>query len=162
MRRLIPLVLLLASCQRRPSPADVVREDNAELATGFGLGETPAASQMLHGFYALEGGTWRWSKQSFGVLLRSPQTAAKLQLHFTLPGLVLERLGPITIHATVNGTMMLEPQPFSTEGGHLYSRDVDVKDLAKVEFHTDKALAPGVVDERELALIVSRVELTPR
>lgn len=155
------LILLFSGCKRVPSSAEVARDDSAELATGFGLGELPAASQMLHGFYALEGGTWRWSKQTFGVILRAPQPAAKLLLHFALPGLVLERLGPITITATVNGSE-LAAETFTNEGEQVYSRDVELKDLAKVEFRTDKTLAAGVIDERELALIVSRVELIPR
>lgn len=164
MRRLIAFLcasaLVLSSCQRRPNPAEVVQDESAILATGFSMDEPVASSQLLHGFYNLEGAPWRWTKQKFGVVLHVPQPKSKLRLYLTLPGIVLEKTGPITLNASVN-LKPLAPETFSKEGLHTYSREVELSETeARIEFETDKVVPAGVLDQRDLALIVSRVELT--
>lgn len=164
MRRLIALLsasaLLLVGCQRRPNRAEVVQDESAVLATGFSMDEPVASSQLLYGFYNLDGAPWRWTKQRFGVVLHVPQPKCKLRLYLTLPGIVLEKTGPITVSATVN-QKALAPETFSKEGMHTYSHDLELSGTeAQVEFTTDKVVPAGVLDKRDLALIVSRVELT--
>lgn len=124
------------------------------------MADPQAAAQMTHGFHSLENG-WRWVASKFGVTLAPPEgSTAQLELKFALPAAVVDRLGAVTLSATVNGKP-LEPETFKTSGNQVYTRDAGMvgPGPVTVEFSTDKALPPGNGDARELALIVTRVSL---
>ena len=67
------------------------------------MADPQAAAQMTHGFHSLENG-WRWVASKFGVTLAPPEgSTAQLELKFALPAAVVDRLGAVTLSATVNG-----------------------------------------------------------
>ena len=157
---LLAACLTLAACERQAPEAEVAKGEVAALLSGFAMADPQAAKQMTHGFYGLENG-WRWVASNFGVTLAPPEGAAtQLELQLVLPATVLERLGAVTLSATVNGTA-LAPATYKTSGSQVYTRDVGKvgPGPVNVEFSTDKALPPGEIDVRELALIVSHVGL---
>lgn len=125
--------------------------------------------QLVRGFYALEGGAWRWTMGRFTVTLRPPTGSAakgaRLEVKLAVPETVLNKVGPVSLSATVGG-LAIEPQTFSTAGDHTYTRDVPASALtgeaATFDFALDKYLAAGVVEQRELGIIVSSVGLTAK
>jgi hypothetical protein len=152
--------LALAGCKREAPQAEVAKEKAADLASGFGMADAQAAAQITHGFHGLENG-WRWVASKFGVTLSPPESAAaQLELKFALPAAVSDRMGAVTLSATVNGKP-LTPETYKTPGNQVYTRDVGMVGPGPVtiEFSTDKSLPPGNGDARELALIVTHVTL---
>ncbi len=130
----------------------------------------PAATrQLISGFYPVEGNAWRWAVHTFTVALKPPagteRTGAKLVLQFFIPDSQIEKLGPVTISATVDGED-LEPQTFSTGGAHFYSRDVGAEfldtNIVPFQFTFDKYVAASAADPRELAAVINRIALLPR
>jgi hypothetical protein len=171
VRRLVAAFALLAlvgasdACRRKKNAK--VREDG--LASVVNVADPGDSAQLVRGFSNVEADAWRWSASKFSVVLRPPagavQDGAKLQLVFTLHDAVVNKLGPVTVNATVNGTAV-GPETFSTAGDYTYAHEVPASalgtDVVTVEFSTDKALAPTDKDKRELALIVKSIGLVPR
>ena len=165
MRWVLVAMLLLAGCKRQAPEAEVAKEKAADLVSAFGMGDPQAAAQMTHGFHGLENG-WRWVASKFGVTLAPPDSkAAELELKFALPTAVFDRLGAVTLSATVNGKP-LASQTYSSAGNQVYAQELAAGSFGPgpvtVEFATDKALPPGNRDARELALIVTRVGLNAK
>jgi hypothetical protein len=159
-------VLLLTGCKRQASETAVATEKAADLVSAFDMSDPQAAAQMTHGVHGLESGRWRWVASKFGITLSPPDGAergAVLELTFTLPASIFDRLGAVTLTATVNGKA-LAPETVSTVGEHTYTRELAPGTFGPgpvvIEFSTDKALPPGNGDARELALIVTHVGLT--
>jgi hypothetical protein len=163
---LMASLLLLASCKREAPEAEVVREQAAELVSGFGMADAQAEAQIRHGFHGLENG-WRWVASKFGVTLAPPEGAgaAQLELTFSLPAALVDRAGAVTLSATVDGKA-LAPETYTMPGNQAYTRDLAAGTFGPgpvvVEFSTDKALPPGGTDIRELALIVTHVGLSAK
>jgi len=161
VRRLIAAFALLAlvgaseGCRRKKKIN--AREDG--LASVVNVADPADSAQLVRGFSNVEADAWRWSTSKFSVVLRPPagaaQNGAKLQLVFTLHDAVVNKLGPVTVNATVNGTPV-GAETFSTPGDYTYS------DVVTVEFTTDKSLAPTAQDKRELALIVKTIGLVSK
>jgi hypothetical protein len=133
------------------------------------MGDPRAAVQLTRGFHGLENQSWRWTMKDFTATLRPPAraaaTGASLQLKFTIPDVMFNRVGPMTISARVNG-LDLGPQTYSQTGDFNYTRDVPATalsgDAVSVDFHVDKGLPPSDQDTRELAIIVTAVGLLPK
>ncbi len=166
IRCLLVAVLLLTGCKREAPEAQVAQEKSADLVSAFSVGDAQASAQMTHGFHGLENG-WRWVGSKFGVTLASTDAskAAQLELKFSLPPAVFDRLGAVTLSATVNGKA-LPSQTYSTAGKTTYAQEIAAGTLGSgpvtVEFSTDKSLPPGNGDARELSLIVTNVSLTAK
>jgi hypothetical protein len=156
------VALAPAGCRRKKKGRN--RDDG--LASVINVADPADSAQLVRGFSNVEADAWRWSTSKFSVVLRPPpgsaQNGAKLQLNFTLNDALVNKLGPVTVSAKVNGTA-IDPETFSQPGDHLYTHDVPASALASdvvtVEFSTDKALAPTDIDKRELALIVKTIGL---
>jgi hypothetical protein len=171
VRRLVAAFALLAlvgaseGCRRKKNVK--VREDG--LASVVNVADPGDSAQLVRGFSNVEADAWRWSASKFSLVLRPPagaaQNGAKLQLVFTLHDAVVNKLGPVTVNATVNGTPV-GAETFSAVGDYTYSHEVPASalgsDVVTVEFSTDKALAPTDKDKRELALIVKSIGLVAR
>jgi hypothetical protein len=164
---LVACALLLAGCKRQAPEAEVAKEQSADLVSSFMVSDPQAPTQMTHGFYGLENG-WRWVASKFGVTLAPPDPDGRpgqLELKFALPAAVFDRMGAVTLSASVNGTP-LTPETYSTPGNQVYTRELAAGTFGPgpvaVEFSTDKALPPGNGDARELALIVTHVGLTAK
>jgi hypothetical protein len=157
-------MLFFAACKRRPKAEDAPPEQPAVLLSSFRINDPAAVAQLTHGFYVLEQDAWRWVAGKFGVALAAPAGAergARLALRFSLPDVVLQKLGPVTISAQIAG-VQLAPQRFDSTGEHVYLADfkAPLSGPVAVEFSTDKSLAAGSVDARELSIIVLEVGLT--
>ncbi len=172
MRRLTAAVALLvfvamvpAGCRRKKKGR--TREDG--LASVINVADPSDSAQLVRGFSAVEADAWRWSASKFSVVLRPPagaaQNGANLELRFTLHEAVVNKLGPVTVSAKVNGTPVAS-ETFSQPGDQVYSHEVPASalgsDVVTVEFSTDKALEPTDKDKRELALIVKTIGLVPK
>ena len=86
-------------------------------------------------------------------------------MSFSIPDVVLQRLGPVTISAQVNGVDAAR-QTFSQPGGATYMTVLPPQglgaELVAVDFSLDKTLPPTPQDGRELGIIVSTIGLTSK
>jgi hypothetical protein len=138
------------------------------LMSVLNMNDPDSAKQLTSGFYGVENNAWRWTASKFSVTLAPPAGAAKngarLEMKITFPQGSIDKLGPITLSATVGG-IALEPEKYTKLGPYDYSRDVPASvlsgDKVTIDFATDKAMPPAV-DRRELALIVGKVGLVAK
>lgn len=129
------------------------------------VGDPRAAQQLLSGFHDIEG-SWRWTAKQFVVELGTPAGAsgrgATLELHFTLPPVVIEKNQSITLSAAVDGNV-LPAETYKQPGDLVYKQDVPeallARESVKVAFEVDKTLSPGGQDQRVLGVIASSVSL---
>jgi hypothetical protein len=171
MRKLLIAALLIAApaCKRaKVSHVDTV-EEAPRLASSVQMGDRTMAKQLASGFYDIESDAWRWTMQKFAVNLHPPARAAQqgavLELHLTVPPPSIQKLGSLTLSATVGGTA-LDPETYSKAGEYLYKRDVPANlltgDAVRIDFQLDKAMPPGDVDKRELGVVASSVALVAK
>src|ERR1700690_4106305 len=82
------LALFPAACKRHPKPA-AEAEDTDKPAMMLAMSDARTSMQLVHGFYQLENGAWRWTDKTFEVSLRVPPNAAKngarLMMKVTVP-----------------------------------------------------------------------------
>lgn len=162
------LAFSLGGCRRRKKRA-VQEEESTGLATVVHVADPRSAVQLVRGFHSVEANAWRWTMARFAVILHPPKDAARkgatLELKFSLPEIVVQKLGKMTVAATVNG-LALASQSYDKPGEYTYSADVApsalVGDAVTVDFTVDKALPPTDQDLRELALIVSTIGFQPK
>lgn len=164
---LVAMVALAPACRTKKKARARVVEDDGQLTSVVNVADTRAAVQLVSGFYALENDSWRWTARQFTVTLRPPsasgQNGAQLELKFSLPDAVFQRVGAITLAAKVNG-VDLPPQTYSAAGEAAYTRDIPASvlhgDAVTFNFSADKAIPPSDQDQRELAIIVTTIGLT--
>lgn len=175
MRRLTASALLLAiaalapaGCKRRSRARAAPAEGSRPPASFLNVADLETAGQLVQGFHRVEDDAWRWTMAHFSATLRPPEGApangARLELKGNVPPAIINRLGPITLSATVNG-YPLSSEIISSAGSFTYSRVVPASALsgaaARVDFAVDKALPPSSQDARELALVVTSIGLLP-
>jgi len=156
------LTLAAPACKRSAQHID----STPELLSILPMDDPRAGTQLVNGFYSLEGSPWRWTAGKFSVILRPPLGAAlagaRLELKLNIPDVVFKELGAVTISATAGGSA-LAPEEYTQPGDHIYARDMPAGALAgddvTIEFATDKVIPAGKIDKRELALIVTSVGL---
>ena len=171
MRKLLIAALLLAApaCKRdqvKRVDTVMVEEQGPGLASSFRMGDSTMAKQLAGGFYDIESGAWRWTMQKFAVTLgpppHAPQKGAVLELHLTVPQSSIQKLGSVTLSASIGGTA-LAPETYTQPGEHVYRRDVAANllagDAVRVDFELDKVVPPGDIDKRELGVVASSVGL---
>jgi hypothetical protein len=154
------LAFLPAACRRNKADA----EDATRPAMMLAMSDARASIQLIRGFYALESGTWRWTGQAFAASLRvppdAPQNGARLLMKVTVPQTQIDKLGPMTLSAHVNG-VGLPAETFAHAGDFLYERDVPAaafrQDIALVEFVLDKVAPAPPPDKRLLGVVVTSV-----
>ncbi len=127
------------------------------------MGDVDAEGQLLRGFYAMEGAGWRWTASRFAVALAKPEGKnSTLEFKFSLPQVVVDQRGALTLAAEINGSK-LPSQTYSKAGEYVYSAPVGagvLKATNTVEFSTDKKIGPAAGDKRELALVAVSVGFT--
>ena len=171
MKRFVSFVLLtslllgvtMSGCKRRKrTPESTVAETPTGPATMLSAADPRAAVQFTKGFYEVEDGQWRWSMREFSVALKPPAGAdakgATLYAKILFPDASIQKLGPVTLSAKI-GSFTTTPARYDKPGLYEYRADLPASALttsgmATVDFTLDKALAPGVVDLRELGSIV--------
>jgi len=130
------------------------------------MADSRTADQLLFGFYQVEDGKWRWTAREFSAALKPPEGAeqrgATLELQVFIPDSQIESLGPMTLSAVTDG-YELDPETFSKGGTYVYSRTIPGAALATsllpVKFSFDKAREPYSGDGRQLAAVVSQIQL---
>jgi len=166
----VAMLVAAGGCKREQRAIErVTVEQSPELAAVVWVADPKSSFQLVEGFYAPEGNSWRWTARKFSVVLRAPAAAAQkgatLRLKLNVPEAVASKLGPLTLRSTAGGTE-LAPETFPQAGDHEYLRDVPAQafqgDSVTVTFALDKALPPGPVDQRELGVIVTMVGLEPK
>jgi len=165
---LAALLLFAPGCRIRKKTQDKPAEANQPVSV-INVADPRAAVQLTSGFYDLENDSWRWTAKSFTVTLRPPASASKngatLQLKFTIPDVMFNRVGAMTLDGRING-LDLGAQTYSQAGDCTYTRDVPAAallgDTVPIDFHVDKGLPPSEQDPRELAVIVTTVGLLPK
>ena len=165
---LVTLLMAVAttSCDRGTA---AIPEAPTDLLSVVEMANPVGLPQLVHGFWKLEDGSWRWVAKRFRVVLQAPASAstrgATVELHFTLPKQVLAGVETVRLAATVNG-MTLPYVAFATEGAQTFWRVVPPEAFAvqpvTVEITVSRALPPIPGDERELALVVSKIGLLAR
>ncbi len=143
-------------------------ERDAPPASAFAMASPGAAHQLVGGFYNVEHNAWRWTKHSFSVSLVPPpgaaQKGATLEFRFTLPESVISRRKTVTLSAWAGG-QPLPPATYDASGNYVYRAEVPATafpatGMVKVAFRTDRYLAAGEVEGRELALVAQSVGLS--
>jgi hypothetical protein len=172
MMRKFLLALVLAAapaCKHAAVHSIDTIEEAPRLASVVQMNDRTMGSQLVSGFYEIEQSAWRWTARQFAVNLRPPAHAAQggamLELHLTVPPPSIQKLGSITLSASVGGAA-LAPETYAKAGEYIYRRGVPASSLAgdtvRVDFQLDKAIPPGEVDKRELGVVVASVGLVPK
>jgi hypothetical protein len=112
------LSLPLVGCHRIQAPASVVR-----------MADPAAVNQLIEGFYAVEGfgdHAFRWVGPDATLALAPPHAArngARLLVRLYFPETQIQKLGPITLTAFVDG-QPLASETYAEAGGYDFVRDV--------------------------------------
>jgi hypothetical protein len=133
------------------------------------MGDPQGQTQLVSGFYPIEAGMWRWTKQQFSVALAPPPGAAQkgawLRVRVTVPDALIAKEGTVTLAASIAG-QNLPPETYSAAGTYTYERDVPASLLqgesARLDFALDKVMAPAGGDLRELGIVVRSAGLEPK
>jgi hypothetical protein len=171
--RRLTIVLAIALALPACRPRDKVRveptEESLNLKSEVHTADPDATRQLIRGFHSVEQSSWRWTHGKFSVTLQPPPNAAangaQLYLNATVPDAVVQKLDSVTLTALLNGTP-LGSATWRTPGEYTFTADVPASalgpDAVTVDFALDRFLAAGMVDARELGLIVSGIGLRSR
>jgi len=157
------IALVPVACRRHHAPRGDADDPNKP-AMMLDMADSRASMQLVHGFYQLEAGAWRWTGKNFGVSLRVPPNAAtngaRVMMKVVVTQAQLDKLKSLTLSARVNG-VDLAPETYDHAGQFLYQRDIAAtalpQDMATVEFTLDKVAAPASPDIRETGIVVLNV-----
>jgi hypothetical protein len=155
------ILFLLAGCHRVKAPASVVR-----------MSDPATANQLISGFYGVEGGAgdnaWRWTGPDFALGLAPPASSphgARLLLRLYFPETQIQKLGPMTLTASVNGEP-LAPETFDKSGSYDYVRDVPAcfldTNVLPVTFSLDPYSPKSETEGRDLGAVVSVAALVAK
>jgi hypothetical protein len=128
------------------------------------MGDPSTASQLISGFYGLEGraggDAWRWTGPDFSVALAPPASAqrgTRLLLRLYFPETQIQKLGPMTLTAFVDG-QPLAPETFENSGSYDFVRDVPAcfldTNLLPISFSFDAYSPRSRADGRDLGVVV--------
>jgi 4-amino-4-deoxy-L-arabinose transferase-like glycosyltransferase len=142
-----------------------LEREAARPGDGAGAVSTIAPLQ-LEGFYALEQGRFRWTRQNFGVtfdkLNRPGVGTTRLALSLYIPESTIQKLGPLRLSARL-GDHVLAAATYRQSGAYMFERDVPTEWLtdgpSRFEFALDKSIPPTAADQRELGIVVNDVQL---
>ena len=149
---------------------DVSQQDETlPVLSAISVGRPRAERQLLDGFWYVENNAWRWTRHNFSVKLMPPPDAAQkgaaLDFRFTLPDSVISRRKSVTLSVSA-GNVPLPPETYTASGDYSYKAPVPATafkagEPVKIAFSTDKFLAAGEVDARELGLVAKSFALVP-
>jgi hypothetical protein len=162
--RALPATLLLfslAGCHRLNAPASVVR-----------MGDPSAATQLISGFYGVEGSggdnAWRWTGSDFSIALAPPAQAprgVRLLLKLYFPETQIQKLGPMTLTAFVDGEP-LASETYAQGGSYDFVRDVPAcfleTNVLPIKFSFDPYLPKSTAAGRDLGAVVLMAGLEPK
>jgi hypothetical protein len=153
--------------ERDGSPfAEVIEVEPNTLQQGSGsriaMGN-PRFAGRLEGFYQIEEGRWRWTQPKFAVSFYAPPraatAAARLSLDIYLPDVLVQKMGKVTISASVAGHP-LPPETWQKPGAVTYAREVPAAWLNpgvnRIEFAVARSFE---ADGRELGVVLTGASL---
>lgn len=148
-----------------PEPAPPAAPAPPKLLSAVIVRDEAVAKQLVHGFYSVEDGSWRWTEQSFGVKLAVPPGAAEkgalLRLNFSLPKAAVAQRPSVGVTGKVAESST--SKTFTKVGEQKLELVVPPAALAGesvvADFTVDKPFAPGGGDTRALGVVVVSVEL---
>ena len=156
---------------KRPDKVQVQEtvEEGPHMVSALTMGDPKVETQLISGFYGIEGGAWRWTAKQFIAVLKTPfgaaQRGATLEFNLSVPPVVLEKLKTVSLAASVDGKP-LPPESYTQPGPASYKRDLPASMLSgenvKIEFTLDKSWQPGGADLRELGIVASSLSLVPK
>lgn len=164
---LIAILLTAPACKRqRRSNVTTVEEDQGGLASTVLIADPKASIQLIRGFHEIEQNAWRWTRGEFSIALKPPAGAARkgatLEVKLTVPDPVIQQLKGTSLSAKTGG-IALEPQTFDKAGEYVYQRDIPPSalsgDAVTIDFTLDRFIAAGVLESRELGVIVASIGL---
>jgi len=137
-----------------------------EPVSRLNVADVATSNQLLSGFWWLESNKFRWTAREFSVALQPPEGAdsrgATLYLHLYIPNDQVEALGPLTLEGITEG-QLLKSETYSKGGTYIYTREIPknlmATSLLPVKFSFDTALPGDKSDGRELAAIVTEIDL---
>jgi hypothetical protein len=165
---LVALTLLgCSSTEPLPPVTEDAEHSDSLLLSTVHVADPRTTEQLLDGFHNLEGGSWRWTKQEFSVLLEPPPPvplhSPELELVFTVPEVTIDKLGSITVRATLNGVELGETTVSEAAQNIVLSTAVPKELLAQpplhATYHLDHAMPPTPQDARELGIIAISIAL---
>ncbi len=165
---LISALPLCSIACRRPAPdlSDYTEEEPPHLSSSIQVADQRTASQLLNGWYQVEGNAWRWTAQHFAAVLWPPpgsdRLGATLEFRLYVPAIVISLLKAVTIAAAIPG-LRFSPETYSQPGDYIYKGDIGPgvlsSDSVRVNFTLEKAILPGQLDGRELGVIARALSL---
>jgi 4-amino-4-deoxy-L-arabinose transferase-like glycosyltransferase len=121
----------------------------------------------LTGFYPPEDGRFRWTRREFSArfnLSGLDTTGAQLLVGLYIPENVIQKLGSITLRASVGGRA-LAAETWSKPGQYVYRRELDADTIApgpvQINFSLNKSIPPTAQDQRELGIVVRELWIEP-
>ena len=120
------------------------------LESVYGMGHL----DLKEGWHAPEPAGWRWTEKRFRVALSGWRTIA---LKVYVPPEMIERFGPVALSARANG-QELAAEIFHRSGNAIYSRRLPEGRPVDLEFALSHAFPPTSADQRELGIIVVRLD----
>jgi len=119
-------------------------------------------AELLGGWHAPESAGWRWTEQKFSARIDpGAGRPVRIELRFFVPQALIERYGPVTLHATADGSP-LPSQTYSESARFTYRATLDSAAAAgapvQLDFWLDHALPSSGSDERELGIVVAGLD----
>jgi hypothetical protein len=157
--------------RRNAQPEMISNEDVAQIqpvvhSRSFTMRNPDETRQLAAGFYGVENSDWRWTAGEFSVVLASPRGAstrgAHLVFEFDIPDVIMRRTGPVTLTAYLNEAEIGTTAYTGTGTQRFYA--VAPPKLFKqtpvvIDFHLDRSVPGGVLDDRELGVVARTVSL---
>ncbi len=145
----------------KSDPSSLVNDERvfSLLRSRYGLSNV----ELVDGWYDVEGSGWRWTKQRFSLRVRAGARAIpeRITLRSFLPLEMFNRLGPLTLSASLNG-QPLKPMTMSGAGDHTYASrfgsPLSPESELLFTFELDKSLHSGPDDSRDLGIIVASID----
>ena len=117
--------------------------------------------ELLSGWHAPESAGWRWTEQRFSARMPAVAKSTRIELRFFVPQALIERYGPVTLHATADG-VPLPSQTYPESARFTYRATLDKSRSTvapvQLDFWLDHALPPSDSDERELGIVVAALD----
>ena len=164
----LSLTSLIACKPNRSITLEATIEEPPRLSSSVEMGDARTTGQLIAGFHRVEENSWRWTAGHFAVRLGLPPGASHngvwVVMKFNVPEVLLERYQAITLSAQLNH-LALASETYTRSGSYEYRHEAFVPpqiDSVEVDFSLDKYLASGVVEARELGLVVSSIALEPK
>jgi len=135
------------------------------------MSDPATQGQLIQGFYDLEGtggNAWRWAAPDATLALAPPNgapKAARFMLRLYFPETQIQKVGPITLTAFVDGEQ-LAPETYAKAGSYDFVRDVPRclldTNLLPVRLKFFPYAPKSDIEGRNLAAVISMAALEPK